>query len=195
MTERDCLRNGDWRKIKYYPVSAEKLNKITAREVALLLMPINVGEDYEYFDEVKHLLEIPEKPKTPEEINKKFDELIEKTKRNYYASNLTAENNYNRQFDMIFNNLDYAVRNGKFPTKYGIIAYTGTSSKILLNNEPGLNWTIQQSNPSKYWKCYLFGSKPGCYYMVYHPQENQIPNALVRWCSNVFLGCKWVKEK
>jgi len=36
----------DWRKIKYYPVSAEKLNKITAREVALLLMPINVGEDF-----------------------------------------------------------------------------------------------------------------------------------------------------
>jgi hypothetical protein len=165
----------------------------------LLDLSFNLPEDHKNYEILKDLTVEPEPCKSVEELqqelNEKLDELIEKTKRNYYASNLTAENNYNRQFDMIFNNLDYAVRNGKFPTKYGIITDTGTSGKILLNNEPGLNWTIQQSNPSKKWKCYLFGSKPGCYYMVYHPQENQVPNALVRWCSNVFLGCKWVKEK
>jgi hypothetical protein len=177
----------DWRKIKYYPVSAEKLNKITAREVALLLMPINVGEDYEYFDEVKHLLDIPEKPKTPEEINKKFDELIEKTKRNYYASNLTAENNYNRQFDRIFNKFEDLKKYGPTP-KYGI----DCSGVFDLSSQHDFQF-ISQGNPSN-WKCYLFGSKPGSFSMVYTPQENQVPNAFVRWCSNVFLGCMWVKE-
>ncbi len=166
----------------------------------LLDLSFHLPEDHKNYEILKELIVEPEpKPrKTPEEfqqeINKRFDELIEKTKRNYYASNLTAENNYNRQFDRIFDNLDYAIKNGKFPTKYGILN-TSTSYRVIGNNEQSLNWTFQQSNPSRNWKCYLFGSKPGSFSMVYTPQENQVPNALVRWCSNVFLGCKWVKEK
>jgi hypothetical protein len=50
----------DWKKIKYYPVSIEKLQKASMKEVAYLIAPMNIGEDYEYFDEVKHLLDIPE---------------------------------------------------------------------------------------------------------------------------------------
>ena len=51
----------DWTKIRYYPVSLEKLQQASMKEVAILLLPMNIGEDYEYFDEVKHLLDIPEK--------------------------------------------------------------------------------------------------------------------------------------
>jgi hypothetical protein len=40
MTERDCLRNGDWRKIKYYPVSVEKLQQVSMREAAYLIAPV-----------------------------------------------------------------------------------------------------------------------------------------------------------
>jgi hypothetical protein len=66
MTERDCLRNGEWKKVNYYPVSIEKLQRASMREAAYLIAPMNIGEDYEYFDKVKHLLDIPEKPNMKE---------------------------------------------------------------------------------------------------------------------------------
>lgn len=124
-----------------------------------------------------------------QKLNDKFDELIEKTKRNYYASNLTAENNYNRQFDRIFDKFEDLKKYGPTP-KYGI----DCSGVFDLSPQHDFQF-IPSGNPSKNWKCYLFGSKPGSFNMVFIPRENQVPNALVRWCSNVFLGCMWVKEK
>lgn len=159
----------------------------------LLDLSFNLPEDHKNYEILKELTVEPEPRKSIEELqqetNKKFDELIEKTKRNYYASNLTAENNYNRQFDRIFDNFENLKRYGSIP-KYGI----DCSGVFDLSSQHDFQF-IPSGNPSKNWKCYLFGSKPGGYNMVYHPQENQVPNALVRWCSNVFLGCMWVKEK
>jgi hypothetical protein len=88
----------DWRKIKYYPVSIEKLQQASMREAAYLIAPVNIGEDYEYFDEVKHLLEIPAKifdaqrprksiEELKQELDEKFEELIEQYKRNSYVLN------------------------------------------------------------------------------------------------------------
>jgi hypothetical protein len=118
MPERDCLRKGEWKKVNYYPVSIEKLQQASMREAAYLIAPVNIGEDYEYFDEVKHLLEIPEPRKTLEEIQeefeKKIDDLTERTKRNFYASNLTAESNYNRVFDKITDRFEFAKKYGYF---------------------------------------------------------------------------------
>ena len=50
MIERDCLRKGDWKKIKYYPVSIEKLQQASMKEAAYLIAPVNIGEDYEKED-------------------------------------------------------------------------------------------------------------------------------------------------
>ena len=159
----------------------------------LLDLSFKLPEDHKNYEILKELTVEPEPRKSIEELqqetNKKFDELIEKTKRNYYASNLTAENNYNRQFDRIFNKFEDLKKYGPTP-KYGI----DCSGVFDLSPQHDFQF-IPSGNPSKNWKCYLFGSKPGCYNMVYHPQENHVPNALVRWCSNVFLGCMWVKEK
>ena len=54
------MENG--KKVNYYPVSIEKLQRASMREAAYLIAPVNIGEDYEYFDKVKHLLDIPDKP-------------------------------------------------------------------------------------------------------------------------------------
>ena len=53
MTERDCLRNGEWKKVNYYPVSIEKLQRASMREAAYLIGSVNIGEDYEYFDVIE----------------------------------------------------------------------------------------------------------------------------------------------
>jgi len=91
----------DWRKIKYYPVSVEKLQQASMREAAYLIAPVNIGEDYEYFDEVKHLLDIPEPPKSLEELQQelddKFEELWVRTKLKFDTSKQTAEYHYNKK--------------------------------------------------------------------------------------------------
>jgi hypothetical protein len=71
----------DWRKIKYYPVSMEKLEQASMKEVAYLIAPMNIGEDYEYFDKVKHLLIIPEPHKSIEELQQELDENTNRTNR------------------------------------------------------------------------------------------------------------------
>ena len=100
----------DWRKIKYYPVSMKKLEQASMREAAYLIAPMNIGEDYEYFDKVKHLLDIPEPRKSLEEIkqelDEKFEKLIVRTKRNFYASKLTAERNCENKFQKIFDGFE-----------------------------------------------------------------------------------------
>jgi hypothetical protein len=119
MTERDCLRKGNWTKIKYYPVSVEKLQQASMREAAYLIAPVNIGEDYEYFDEIKHLLIIPEPSKSLEELqqelDEKFEELLVKTKRKFFVSQQTAEYHYNKKFEKINKNFEYMKQWGHLP--------------------------------------------------------------------------------
>ena len=126
----------DWRKIKYYPVSMKKLEQASMREAAYLIAPMNIGEDYEYYDKVKHLLIIPEQPKTleqiEEELDEKFEKLIEQYKRNSYASKLTAERNYDWNFDKIIGNFEYAKTQGHFPKITFISSGTLDYSKLSI---------------------------------------------------------------
>jgi hypothetical protein len=50
----------------------EKLEQASIKEAAYLIAPMNIGEDYEYYDKVKHLLIIPEQPKTLEQIEEEL---------------------------------------------------------------------------------------------------------------------------
>ena len=72
-------------------------------------------EDYEYFDVIKPYLDIPEEPKGIEyyqkELDKKFEEIIEKYKRKSYASKLTAERKYENKFDRTFDYSNVSVNN------------------------------------------------------------------------------------
>lgn len=173
----------DWTKIKYYPVSIEKLKQASMREVAYLIAPMNIGEDYEYFDEVKHLLVIPEPPKTLEQISQelkqKGDEIVEKFKRNSYASKLTADKNYEYKFDKIIDNFEYACKNGNFPLKLNL-AYTTTG--LSLNNCVTSNFVIKPNTiGAGYWDV-----KPNIQIWL------QVkPNWLVRKCAKIFFDFGW----
>ena len=177
----------DWRKIKYYPVSMEKLEQASMKEAAYLIAPMNIGEDYEYYDKVKHLLIIPEQPKTleqiEEELNEKIDNLIETTKRNFYAYKLTAERNYENKFDKIFDNFEYAKEHGQFP--YLKLAYTTTG--LSAGSYVETSFVIKQGSNHKGY--YTMGNQR--YFRYYMPDK---PNMIVRFFMKTCLGLVWVDE-
>ena len=186
----------DWRKIKYYPVSMEKLEQASMKEAAYLIAPMNIGEDYEYYDKVKHLLIIPEEPKSLDEISQeldeKFEKLIERTKGKFECSGDFAENRYNRNFDNIIENFEYAVKNGVFPQKAKWVMGTGLGAldgAYLVSN--GGNFTpsfvVKQGKNHKGY--YTFGNQR--YFKYYMPEK---PTAIVRFFMKVCLGFFWIDE-
>lgn len=196
MTERDCLRKGNWTKIKYYPVSVEKLQQASMREAAYLIAPVNIGEDYEYFDEVKHLLDIPEPPKSLEEISQelddKFEELWVKTKRKFDVSQQSSEYQYNKKFDKIFDKFAYAKEHGRFPQPIKWVIGTGTGidaldGSYLISGGSGGNvvsWSREFN---------LKSNSVGYYSIDRDIRFNMTkkPNFVVRFCMDKLLGFKW----
>lgn len=184
----------DWRKIKYYPVSMEKLERASMKEAAYLIAPMNIGEDYEYFDKVKHLLDIPEKPKSLEEISQeldeKFEKLIEQYKRNSYSSKICAESKYEREFDKIFDNFEYAKTQGYFPKvtfiSSGPLDYSKLSVNIGSNISSPCFMVKHGSNHQGY---YTIGDDG--YYRFYVEKK---PNIVFRWFVYKLMGFKWIDE-
>ena len=92
-----------------------KLNPNKLKEASQSILPFVCGafyytEDYEYFDVIKPYLDIPEPRKSLEEIkqelDEKFEKLIVRTKRNFYASKLTTERNCENKFQKIFDGFE-----------------------------------------------------------------------------------------
>ena len=196
MTERNCLRKGDWKRIKYYPVSVEKLQQASMKEAAYLIAPVNICEDYEYFDEVKHLLIIPEPHKSIEELkqelDEKFEKLIEQYKRNSYASTLTTERNYDWNFDRIIENFEYARKNGGFPIKYTLTTGVLDGSYLVSTGSGGVKF----SSPSFVVK---HGSNHQGYYTIggdgyYRFYVEKKPNIVFRWFVYKLMGFQWIDE-
>ena len=191
----------DWRKIKYYPVSIEKLQQASMREAAYLIAPVNIGEDYEYFDEVKHLLEIPAKifdaqrprksiEELKQELDEKFEELIEQYKRNSYSSKICAESKYEREFDKIFDNFEYAKTQGYFPKvtfiSSGTLDYSNLSVNIGSNISSPCFMVKHGSSHQGY---YTIGDDE--YYRFYMEKK---PNVVFRWFVYKLMGFRWVDE-
>ena len=184
----------DWRKIKYYPVSMEKLEQASMKEAAYLIAPMNIGEDYEYYDKVKHLLIIPEKPKSLEEISQeldeKFEKLIEQTKRNSYASTLTTQRNYDWNFDRIIENFEYARENGYFPQVTFISSGTLDYSKLSVNIGSNISSPcFMVKHGSSHQGYYTIGDDG--YYRFYMEKK---PNVIFRWFVYKLMGFRWVDE-
>jgi hypothetical protein len=190
----------DWRKIKYYPVSMEKLEQASMREAAYLIAPMNIGEDYEYFDKVKHLLDIPEPRKSLEEIkqelDEKFEKLIERTHLQYrighdWTYTLRRYNQFCKRQDDAF---EYAKKNGFFPQ---YLSFTTSGNATIGNgvvpnsylavsgslNNPVTSFEIRcGTNNAGY---YTIGAGNVRYYM------NKKPNWLVRNCAKIFFDFTW----
>ena len=174
----------DWRKIKYYPVSMKKLEQASMREAAYLIAPMNIGEDYEYFDKVKHLLDIPEPHKSLEEIkqelDEKFEKLIERTHLQYrighdWTYTLRKYNQFCKDQDADF---EYAKRNGYFPVKLKFVSNT----ELGLDNAFTTNFVIKPNgNDVGYWEI-----QPNI--QVYRKTK---PNRIVRYFTKLLLDFTW----
>ena len=113
-----------------------------------------------------------------QELDEKIDNLIEKTKRNFYASKLTAERNYEYKFDRIIDNFEFARKNGHFLQKLTLTI----SGKLSANNYVTSNFVIK-STPmgAGYWDV-----KPNIQIWL-----KQKPNWLVRKCAKIFFDFGW----
>jgi len=180
---------------KAYKFDLEKLSKTPIGEFAYFFTNTYVQENFEYFDKIKHLLDIPEERKSLDEIqtefNNKIDSLIEKTKRNFYASRLTSENNFHRNFETIIDRFEFAKKYGYFNHLPGI-AYVnpGKASFIKVNNFNSINI---ETGPLSKWTCHFFRNKSGKSAISIKLEKEMVPNIIVRWFSKVFLGCTWIK--
>jgi hypothetical protein len=178
----------------WYDVDTTKLT--SAKDIAELLtaLEMRVSPTCENFDKVKKFLIIPEKPKTLEEISQeldeKFEKLIEQYKRNSYASTLTTQSNYDWNFDRIVENFEYAKTQGYFPQVTFISSGTLDYSKLSVNSE------VKFSSP-----CFMVkhGSSHQGYYTIgddgyYRFYIEKKPNVIFRWFVYKLMGFRWVDE-
>jgi hypothetical protein len=166
---------------------AYKLNPKKLRGASTSVLPAFLGafyytEDYEYFDVIKPYLIIPEEPKTLEEIkqelDKKFEEIIEQYKRNSYASKLTTERKYEDKFDRISYNFQCAVNNGVFPRYFSLT----TSGNASIGNTITHNFVLKPNAIGVgYWEI-----DPKI--QVYRKTK---PNRIVRYFSRLLLDFHW----
>lgn len=176
---------------KFYDVDTTKLTSVKYIAALFDAMGMKVSETNENFDKVKHLLIIPEKPKTLDEIQQEFDEkideLIENTKNKFYQSKYLSEKLYNTKFDRIIQNFEYAKEHGQFPF-YLNLAHTTTGLSAYVSSYPETSFVIKQGNNHKGY--YTIGNQR---YLKYYMPEK--PNRLVRFFMKTCLGFFWVDEK
>jgi len=170
-----------------YKLNPEKLASARRELLPYLFSNFYFTEEFEYFDLVKPYLDIPEKPKTLDEITQEFDEkidaLIKTTKWKFAYSKEGAEKTYNAKFDRIIQDFEYAKKNGEFIPKltfgYGI----GLSAASYAET----SFVIKQGN--KHEGYYTFGNQQTFKY--YTPDK---PNRLVRFFMKTCLSLVWVDE-
>lgn len=61
---------------KHYKINVNKLKWEPLGALPYLLGFIEFSEDYEYFEQIKHILNIPETPKSLEEIKQELDKSL-----------------------------------------------------------------------------------------------------------------------
>lgn len=169
-----------------YKLNPKKLAKASQSILPYLLSSFYFTEEFEFFDLVKPYLDIPEQPKTLDEISQEFDEkidkLIETTKWKFAYSKECAEKGYNAKFDWIIGNFEYAVKNGNFPFKPKFTYGTGLSAGSYETS-----FVIKQGNDNPGY--YTMGNRKFFkYYMTYKP------NAVARFFMETCLGLYWVDE-
>ena len=168
-----------------------KLNPNKLKGAPQSILPYVVGafyytEDFEYFDVIKPYLDIPEPPKSLEEIQQELDEkiekLIERTKNSFYKSKYIAETLYETKFNRIIEDFKYAKEHGQFPPKLTYSNLIATGSNITSS------FVIKQGNDHEGY--YTFGNCRSFRY--YMPTK---PNAITRWFMKNCLSFIWVNEE
>ena len=168
-----------------------KLNPNKLVGASSSILPYVVGafyytEDFEYFDVIKPYLDIPEPPKSLEEIlqelDEKIDKRIERVKEKFNQLGYTQEYQYQVKFNRIIENFEYAKEHGQFPLKLTYSNLIATGSNITTS------FVIKQGNDHEGY--YTFGNCRSFRY--YMPTK---PNAITRWFMKNCLSFIWVNEK
>jgi len=177
-----------------YKLNPEKLVGAPQNVLPYILGCFYFTEEYEYFDVIQDYLDIPEKPKTLEEISQeldeKFEELLVKTKRKFAVSKESAEYHHNRNFDRIIGNFEYAKTQGYFPKVTFISSGTLDYSKLSVTGD------VKYSSPSFVVK---HGSSHQGYYTIgddgyYKFYMEKKPNIVFRWFVYNLMGFQWIDE-
>ena len=179
-------KNKKMTKQPHYKLDVDKIKTIedVKNVFELLDLGFYLPEDHKNYKLFKELTIQPEEPRKSleeikQELDKEFGKIIEQTKRNSYASKLTAERNYENKFDKIFDNFEYAVRQGQFPVQrlFGI-----DYSNVGVNTAITSNFVI----------------KPNAIGVGYWEIDPQIqvyrktkPNRIVRYFSRLLLDFHW----
>jgi hypothetical protein len=179
----------------FYPINFEKLKGESVGTILYFLGILSFSEDYEHFDKIKHLLIIPEPPKSLEEIQQELDERIDKrierVKEKFNQLGDTQEYRYNQKFNRIIDNFEYARKNGFFPLKSKIVIGAPDGSYLVSNgSNPSFvshTYVIKQGNNHEGY--YTFGTGFVRFYMTTKP------NAITRWFMKNCLSFIWVDEK
>ena len=177
-----------------YKLNPEKLAGAPQNVLPYILGCFYFKEEYEYFDVIKDYLDIPEPHKTLDEISQELDEKFEKlivgTKAKFECSGDFAEGRYNRNFDRIIGNFEYAKTQGYFPQVTFISSGTLDYSKLSVNIGSNI------SSP-----CFMVkhGSSHQGYYTIgydgyYRFYMEKKPNAFFRFFVYKLMGFRWIDE-
>jgi hypothetical protein len=173
-----------------------KLNPVKLAGASQSILPYVCGafyytEDFEYFNIIKPYLDIPEPPKSLEEISQeldeKFEKLIEKTHLEYRIGHnwLYKKKRYEEFCKKQDEDFEYARENGFFPPKLtGTLDY---SNLIATGSNITSSFVIKQGNNHEGY--YTFGTGFVRFYMTTKP------NAITRWFMKNCLSFIWVSEK
>ena len=184
-------KNKKMTKQPHYKLDVDKIKTIedVKNVFELLDLGFYLPEDHKNYKLFKELTIQPEEPRKSleeikQELDKEFEELWVKIKRKSVVSKQIAERNYEKKFDMISYNFEYAVGHGHFPVKRLLeIAY----SNLSVNNAITVT-----SN---------FVAKPNAFGVGYWEIDPNIqvyrktkPNRIVRYFSRLLLDFHW-KDK
>ena len=147
-----------------------------------------VAKEYFTIPYVAPELKFPTPRKSLEEIkqelDEKFDALIKTTKEKFECSKYFAEKRYNKEFDKIIENFEYAKEHGEFRPKLKL-SYTATG---LSAGSYETSFVIKQGSNHKGY--YTMGNQR--YFRYYMPDK---PTAIVKFFMKTCLGFVWVDEK
>ncbi len=117
-----------------YKLNPEKLAKAPQRIWSYFFGAFYFTEEFEYFDIVKPYLDIPEQPKTLDEISQEFDEKIDKqiedVEYKFAQLKYYQEYQFSKKITRIIEDIEYARKNGSFPAKLDYSKLTATGGNI-----------------------------------------------------------------
>lgn len=196
-------KNKKMTKQPHYKLDVDKIKTIedVKNVFELLDLGFYLPEDHKNYKLFKELTNQPEEPrKSLEEIKQKLDEEFEelwvKIKRKSVVSKQIAERNYEKKFDMISYNFQFAVRQGHFPLFPQYLPLT-TSGNATIGNGivPNSYLDISGSLNNAITSNFVF--KPNAIGVGYW-EIDQIrvyrktrPNRIVRYFSRLLLDIHW----